>query len=388
MKKLLCTLTFAVFAAALPAAEDGFTIWLTHSSNDADALTVNWICDYSGDSSVSFGTDKNNLREFKAESSGNLHRARVPIPKRDCSYFYKVNAGGKSSELCSFKGYPSKGGEFRAAVVGNLFGAGKLLEKVVQYSNPHVIFTCGDNVACLYAKDRPYAPGDIGAYRKMAEQGQGVLRSTIFMPILGNHDKEMTPRCKKRPPKENPVYDVEAKSYCKFFALPGETWVWQFALPDFGLRVFALDANHIQDMGTGWQSCREIGEDSEQFGWYRKSLSAAGEKFLVTLYNESNPAMRRTDKGIWEREFAKGSLCVSGFGYYMEFAKTESGTPYINTSLRAGDHYKDKKYAIYSEPVAGFTLLKVSPDGNMTASLLSLKDGSVLYSSDIKPRNP
>ena len=50
--------------------------------------------------------------------------------------------------------------------------------------------------------------------------------------------------------------------------------------------------------------------------------------------------------------------------------------------------YKDKKYAIYSEPVAGFTLLKVSPDGNMTASLLSLKDGSVLYSSDIKPRNP
>ena len=56
-----------------------------------------------------------------------------------------------------------------------------------------------------------------------------------------------------------PVYDVEATAFRKFFPLPDDGWKWRFDIPDFSVRFIALDLHHIQDMGTTWQTGHPFG---------------------------------------------------------------------------------------------------------------------------------
>jgi hypothetical protein len=73
------------------------------------------------------------------------------------------------------------------------------------------------------------------------------------MPVLGNHVKVIRPRGDK--PPDEPVYDISATAFRKFFDLPNDEWRWYFDVPDFDVRFVALDLNHISDLGTTWQSC-------------------------------------------------------------------------------------------------------------------------------------
>jgi len=86
-----------------------------------------------------------------------------------------------------------------------------------------------------------------------------LFRSVSFLPALGNHDREIRPRGDK-PPAE-PVYDVEATAFRKFFELPDDEWKWHFDVPDLGVCFVALDLNHIQDLGTTWQTCHPFDQE-------------------------------------------------------------------------------------------------------------------------------
>ena len=79
-----------------------------------------------------------------------------------------------------------------------------------------------------------------GMLHTAAELGSKLFRRTPLMPILGNHDREITSRGPK--PPAHAVYDIEAKAYRDFFALPDVEWRWRFDIPDFSLRLLALDA--------------------------------------------------------------------------------------------------------------------------------------------------
>ena len=113
--------------------------------------------------------------------------------------------------------------------------------------DPHLLVTGGDNVPNLYQ------PGKEGtkAFASLIDDHPEIFRRFPFLPILGNHDREITPRGPK--PPDHSVYDIEAKAYREFFALPGDEWRWTLDLPAFDLSLIALDLNHIQDFGTTWQ---------------------------------------------------------------------------------------------------------------------------------------
>lgn len=85
------------------------------------------------------------------------------------------------------------------------------------------------------------------------------------MPVLGNHDREIRPRGKN--PPEELVYDVDARAFRRFFALPDDEWKWTFVIPNFDVRFIALDLNHIEDRGNSWQTCHLFDIDSAQYKW-------------------------------------------------------------------------------------------------------------------------
>jgi hypothetical protein len=159
------------------------------------------------------------------------------------------------------------------------------------------------------------------------------------MPVLGNHDKEARPRG-AAPPAE-PVYDVEATAFRRFFALPGDEWKWHLEIPSFNVVFAALDLNHISDMGTTWQACHPYAADGKQFAWYDKLTQGNKRRFLITLYNERNANIRTKEGGRWHEMFRRGTLCISGFGYFGERA-VHDGHSYLNTSTNGtGDRYPD-----------------------------------------------
>jgi hypothetical protein len=72
-------------------------------------------------------------------------------------------------------------------------------------------------------------------------------------------------------------------------------------------------------------------------------MSDESRKFVVTLYNERNASMRAQVKGAWHDRFRKGTIAITGFGYYAERAEVD-GFTYYNTSLSGkGDQYPDPK---------------------------------------------
>ncbi len=166
-----------------------------------------------------------------------------------------------------------------------------------------------------------------------------LFRSTPFMPVLGNHDKEMRPRGTK--PPEEPIYDIDATAFRQFFDLPDDEWKWHFDVPGFAVRFVALDLTHISDFGTTWQACHSFKKDSEQYRRYDRLMSVESHKFVVTLYNERNASMRAQERGAWRDMFRKGTIAITGFGYYAELAEVD-GFTYYNTSLSGkGDQYAD-----------------------------------------------
>jgi hypothetical protein len=78
-------------------------------------------------------------------------------------------------------------------------------------------------------------------YSQLIAKYPALFRSTPFMPAPGNHDREIRPRG-SNPPAE-PVYDIDATAFRKFFELLDDEWNWHFDIPEFGVRFAALDLN-------------------------------------------------------------------------------------------------------------------------------------------------
>jgi len=286
--------------------------------------------------------------------------------------------GEEASAVHQFKNYPND--VLRVAVVGDWgFAQGKDLG-AIQRDDVHLLLTAGDNVPSLRE------PGKEGtkAFSALIDAYPELFRSTPFLPILGNHDREIAPRG-PMPPAE-PVYDVEARAYREFFALPGDEWKWQFALSDFDLRFIALDLNHIQDHGTTWQTCHAWQVDAPQFRWYAKTIKASEESFVVTLMNEKQTTVAGATKGAWHEQFRKGSALVTGFGYFAERSVIDGGLPYFNTCLKGdGDLYKDPNSQFHAREDNYLLLTLRAGAPTMTVALKKL-DGTILDSIQIAKR--
>jgi hypothetical protein len=328
IRPLLFLLSTAAFAAPIER------IWLTHATNDPSKIVINWETDTPADSVVEFGTSEMLGQRIATAEKVTFHHVEIPLEQQDVVYHYRARSGDDSSSIATFKGYPSK--DLRIAIVGDWgYAPGKDVRAIIK-DNVHLLLTVGDNVASLHEKGREGTK----AFSALIDANRELFRSTPFMPILGNHDREITGRGPK--PPAHAVYDVEATAYREFFDLPGDEWKWHFDLADFGLRFIALDLNHIQDFGTTWQTCHAWQPDSLQFKWFAETMATTKSGFVLTLMNEKQTQVQGLTKGAWHEHFRKGSALITGFGYFADRAELTGGLPYFNTCLKGdGDLYKD-----------------------------------------------
>lgn len=374
MKSLIFCLLLVVSNAAA-AGPSVSRIWLTFQRETPTHITVNWETDQPCGSEVAFGSSAELGSKFSDPKPVTLHHLEIPMPPQDAVCFYQVGWGDELSAVHRFKGMP--GNELRVAVVGD-WGFAKPDLAALMKDDVHVLMTAGDNVGDLHQKGREGTK----AFSALIDSQPELFRGTPFMPVLGNHDREIRSRGPKPPPE--PVYDVEAAAYREFFALPAREWNWTLAFPAFDARFIALDLEHIQDMGTTWQTGHPFAADSPQFAWYRQQMEPPLPGHTVTIQNERNATMRGQLKGEWGRLFRQGSAVITGFGYFAERAMVD-GFPYYNTALKGdGDRYPDPKSAFFASEHS-YVLLTFKPKSPMKIEIKSLA-GKVLDAQNYPAR--
>ncbi len=347
-------------------------IWLSFQREEPTHITVNWETAQPGDSEVFFGASASLGGKVAKAEQVTLHYVEIPIPEKDATYHYQVRSGDETSAVHTFKSMPSK--ELRVSVVGDWGFAQPDLAALIK-DDVHVLMTAGDNVGSLHQKGREGTK----AFSALIDSQPELFRSTPFMPVLGNHDREIRPRGPKPPPEA--VYDVDATAYREFFALPGNEWNYALAFPEFDARFIALDLEHIQDMGTTWQTGHPFDAASPQLAWYRQQIEPSRSGHTITIQNERNGTMRGQLKGEWGRLFQQGSAVITGFGYFAERAMVD-GFPYYNTALKGdGDRYPDPKSAFFASEHS-YVLLTFKPKSPMQIEIKSLA-GKVLDAQSV-----
>ncbi|MBK8091993.1 MAG: metallophosphoesterase [Verrucomicrobiaceae bacterium] len=372
IRALLLLFTSTAFTAPIQR------IWLTHATSDPSKIVLNWETDAPADSIVEFGTSAALDQRVAAAEKVTLHHVEIPLGQRDVLYHYRVRSGDEASPIYTFKGYPSK--DLRIAIVGDWgFAMGKDVSAIVQ-DDVHLLVTCGDNVASLHEKGKE----GTRAFSALIDAHRELFRSTPCMPILGNHDREITPRGPQPPPQ--PVYDVAATAYRDFFALPGEEWHWHFDLPGFDLRLIALDLNHIQDFGSTWQTCHAWQADAPQYKWYAQTMATTTSGFVLTLMNEKQTQLQGLTKGAWHAHFRRSSALITGFGYFADRAVLTGSLPYFNTCLKGdGDLYKDPQSQFHAREDNYLLLTLTAGAPTMKLQFKNLR-GAVLDATDIPRR--
>ncbi len=371
-------LSLPLFALSLEAAPIK-RIWLSHATEDPSELVVNWETETPTPSVVEFGDGPELGGRVEREGLATRHHVSLPFGHGKGRLHYRAGSGDDLSAVHSVKRYPED--ELRIAVVGDWgYAPGRDFSSLL-LDDPHLLLTAGDNVASL----REAGKEGTKAFAALIDAHPEIFRRIPFLPILGNHDREIAPRGPK--PPEHPVYDVEATAFREFFALPGDEWKWRFAIPRFALALVALDLNHIQDYGTTWQSCHAWQTDSPQFLWYAETMDAERSGFVVTLMNEKRTSLEAAGKGTWLGQFRKGSALVTGFGYFAERAELPGGLPYFNTCLKGdGDLYPDPSSRFHARVDSYLLLALREGAAAMKAELKSL-DGQVLDAIEIPKRD-
>jgi len=280
---------------------------------------------------------------------------------------YRVQSGDADSAIHTVKSYSDK--TLRIAVVADWQDSPAL--DALRAEDPHLLVSCGDMIHGLMRFDKP---GDVhftDPFSRLIDQYPVLFATTPFMPLLGNHDRQLFPRLLK-PPAE-PIYDLEATAFRSYFPLPAPELNWHFDVPAFGLRLIALDLSHTRDAGTTWQSCQPFGVGSAQFDWYRKRIGESDHPFVLTLYNEWHHLVNKLADGAWMPLIQQGSAAVSGFGLFAERAEY-GGIPCFNTALQTGEVFGNGRHTKYCRKLPNYLLLTFNSDGTpMTAELKDLQ---------------
>lgn len=345
-------------------------IWLGYPGGESDRLVVSWWSDEPGDSVVRFGLTPESLETVRQHDLTRLHHVEIPVPAHGAIYYYCVQTGSETSSLASFKAIPTE--TLRIAVAADWQSQPDLT--AIRRDDVHLLLTAGDTICNLWEACGPGRLDCFEPYRQLIRRYPDLFRRVPFMPVLGNHDREIHPRGQK--PPVHPVYDVEATAFRQFFVLPDDEWKWSFNIPEFNLRLIALDLSHTSDVDSTWQTCHSFDPGAVQYRWYDR-LTTTNPTFTVTLYNERNATMRNTHQGAWEDLFRRGTICVTGFGYFAERAEVNDLT-YYNTALSgAGTVYPDPHSVFLAREDSYMLLTCEQAAETMTAELKNLS-GHVL----------
>lgn len=377
---LSCATTGAAESPALtekPAIE---RIWLTHQTHEPDRIVVSWEGPAQGAAVVEFGNNAALAQRRDGPASGGIRHVEIPVVPAGDTLYYRVRCGDAVSGV--HRVIASEPDELRVAVIADTGFAERPWADAVARERPHLLISAGDHVQALH-RGNPVASDDTTAFGRFIDQAPKLFRSTPWMPLLGNHDREIRPRG-ARPPADA-VYDIGATAFRAFFALPGAEWHWHFDLPEFGVRFLALDLSHLTDMGTTWQSCHPYDRESVQFQWYRRMIEQSRQPFLVTLYNEQNARVRGLEGGDWGRMLLRGSLAITGYGYFAERAQV-GPVAFYNTSVNGLETpYPDPKSEVLRREDS-FVLLTFRKSPNRLRVQLKNLSGVTLDEQHFSPR--
>ena len=350
-------------------------VWLTSQCGTPERTVVSWKSARPGPSVVAYGADATCASAATADETGVVHHVEIPTPVRGGTVFYRAETGAQKSETLSFQTCPESG--VRVAVVGDWGYANRPDLTGLKADRPHVLVTAGDNVGHIVSKSRPGDKANIEPFVGLVRSEQALFAATLFMPTLGNHDKQVGERGKLRPAPGAAVYDVDAAAYLQMFALPAPGWRWAFSVPQADALFLSLDIEHVSDLGTGWQTCHDYRAGSDQYRWYDEQTSRTRAAYVVTLLNERS-SCRALEKGAWGRMFERGTLAITGFGYFAERAVETNGFSYYNTCVaKPGDTYRDAKSAVF-ESCANYMLLTFGGEKDGLTVELKRMDGTVI----------
>ena len=378
MKPTLLTLTLALVTTAAFANIE--RIWMTHQSPDNSKMVISWETTNPGDSVVEFGTTPQLGATAKVDGSRTLHHVEIPIPQKDVVYHYRVKSGDQVSDIHTFKGYPSK--RLRIAVVANLRADAKLNFDAIRKDDPHLLLSSGDT-AMQYQFATQADKEATKSHSTAIDTQADLFRSTPLMVSLGNLDRKIRPNGISL---EEPGYDIAATGYRKFFALPGQEWIWAWDIPDFDLRLISVDMSHTGDFGKPNQACNAFDKNSEQFQWFEQTMNDTKAGFVITVYGETSGTVRRHAEGGWKRVLEKGTIAISGECYHAERTEVD-GMTYYNSSVRGNGTFGHDPLAAFSDKAASYKLITLDRDaGTMTVMLKALDDGRVLDSKTFTKR--
>lgn len=346
-------------------------IWLTHQSPDPSKIVVSWETTDPGDSVVEFGTSPGLGESVTVPGSRTLHHVEIPLVKKDVLYHYRVKSGSQLSEIAKFKGYPAK--TLRIAVVANIRADATLDFAAIRKEDVHLLISAGDT-AMQYQFATEGDREATKSHSTLIDTQAELFRTTPFMPSLGNLDRKIRP---KGLSMEQPAYDVEATGYRKFFALPGEEWLWAFDIPDFDLRIISVDMSHTRDFGTPEGACHSFDRDSEQLKWYEQTVDATQAGFVITLYGETSRTVRGHADGVWKRLIEKGTLAISGECYHAERTVVD-GFTYYNSSVRGSGAFGIDPDAAFLDKSASYLLLTLDQGSKQMTVILKTLDGREL----------
>lgn len=306
------------------------------------------------------------------DQGGTLHHVEVSFADDGAPLRYEVSVEGHPPVRGESRPAPTS--VWRVAVVADWGYANQPDFTALRRDLPHLLVTAGDNVPSQHQRNGVGVLDGTRAYAALIDSQPELFRSTPFLPALGNHDHEIRPRGPV-PPAE-PVYELEATAFRRFFALPEPGWCWRFDHPRFGARLLALDLHHTSDFGTTWQTGHDFAPGSEQMRWFAEHSAAPGARTLVTLQNERNATMRA--KPGWGELFARSTAVITGFGYFAERAEPAHAPPYFNTSLGGqGAKYPDPASKFFASK-DNYVLLTFPADGGPLVVELKALDGRVL----------
>lgn len=341
-------------------------IWLTHANADTATLMVNWETDLPGPSRVAYGPTEALGGEVRVDAPVTLHHVPVPFPD-DGALYYRVSTDRRCSAIHAVQTY--SGNALRIAAAANWQDHPDLGALLAE--RPHLLLSCGDLINGLMSLGHPGNRSITTDFSDLIDAYPALFARTPFMPVLGNHDRQIYHRLLQPPPE--PIYDLKATAFLNFFPLPEPGRTWHLDIPGFDVRVIGLDLSHTPDAGTTWQSCQAFDTGSAQMKWYRETMAASRQRFVLTVYNEWHHLVGKLADGEWMNVARQGSAAISGFGLFAERADFE-GLPCFNTALKTGDIYGNGGRTRFYQKSAGYLLLTIpKATGPMRAEFKTLE---------------
>ncbi len=371
-----CALSIALapFAATM-AAEPPIHPWLSFETNTPSHIVISWELPTARASKVEYRHGESQPIQIPSADVSTRHHLSVPFPA-DTPLLYRIEQG----PWHTVRPLPKR--QLKAAIIGDW---GYAMEKdlaAIRADQPHMLFTVGDNVPSLHEKGFEGTK----AFSKMVSLAPDILASTPFMPILGNHDREITPRGPN--PPNHPVYDISATAYRDFFTLPNEEWRWTFDIPAFDLRFIALDLNHVSDFGTTWQTCHDPRAEAEPLQWFTQTIDRSTQRHVIALMNEKRTSLKgkSASGNSWVTQFLRTNALVTGYGYFGEAANVSGSLPYLNTCLQgSNDKYADPHSLFITSEDTYVLLTAPHPEEPVSLELKNL-NGKVLHTFSIPAR--